>query len=671
MRSTTRNRVLTGLLMALMVASGAWAQAPTPRPTPYTYDPPRMQGRPITLDDAVRITIANDPDTLLSQQSAEFSRGVLQEESGAFDPAIVFQPSYVHSEGELIGFAFLAEENRRKTHRILADRFQRVADDLERQVAEQDFSRASLSCEQLFGAGTTLIVDGRDVCGSLDAGFDQQLFDLLILTAANLPASHPLAAQFRQIRDELLNATRAEVLNLIHVFNNVAASQREALRRLGAIPDVAVRDELTLDLRYRIPFREGFTVGPAIVFQGTRTGFRNKPHNPIFGGATTPTLFRSIIGFTVDTPLLRGFGRVSAQAPERAAEFNFGAAQAQADHRVAESVLRTVTAYWNLVGAQERLGLLERSLGTQQRILEISSALAEADELAPADLDRTRARVAESQSSVGRQRQAVIRARVALADAMGLDVADLDNTPLAAEAFPPVDPSVLPAPEQTAAVIDEALARREDVKAARQREESSKVLLEAARAELKPRLDVSFLLAYNGLAESFLDDIYEPAGYQEAFDELVGPSFTILFTWELPIGNNRQKGLLLRADALHEQSNIQATNLERVISTNIVEIVESARRTLTEIERRRASAEYYEETVSSAVEMYRGGELNLIDAILTEERLTFSLLDLVSARQTYATLISRLKFETAALVNRVGASPAQFTFDPRGIAPSR
>ena len=55
---------------------------------------------------------------------------------------------------------------------------------------------------------------------------------------------------------------------------------------------------------------------------------------------------------------------------------------------------------------------------------------------------------------------------------------------------------------------------------------------------------------------------------------------------------------------------------------------------------------------------FRAGEASLIDTILTEERLTFALIDLVRARQTYATVLANLKFEAGILLENGGAPEA-------------
>ncbi len=50
------------------------------------------------------------------------------------------------------------------------------------------------------------------------------------------------------------------------------------------------------------------------------------------------------------------------------------------------------------------------------------------------------------------------------------------------------------------------------------------------------------------------------------------------------------------------------------------------------------------------MELFRAGELSLIDAILTEEQNTFAQVSVVNTKLAYASTLARVMFETGTLV---------------------
>jgi outer membrane protein TolC len=117
-----------------------------------------------------------------------------------------------------------------------------------------------------------------------------------------------------------------------------------------------------------------------------------------------------------------------------------------------------------------------------------------------------------------------------------------------------------------------------------------------------------------------------------------------------PFKNNTARGRLLQSEAILSQSGIQRRDLERVIDSNITDLLGELRGALGEITALRLSASFYEETMQGVSERFRRGEASLIDTILTEERLTFAMVDLVRAQQTYCSLLARLRFEAGILL---------------------
>lgn len=209
---------------------------------------------------------------------------------------------------------------------------------------------------------------------------------------------------------------------------------------------------------------------------------------------------RSQLAFTVTLPLLRNRGRDAVAARETSAGHDVTASYFDLGQTAAELIQGTATAYWNFVGASRAL---EVAVGAENRAKEVVEAvrtLIDADRLARSEIldwsanlvDRTSSRIAAEQS--------VLESKQALALAMGVSYDQLNMPLVAADSFPDVEVQVTPStsPDAIKYYIEQALIRRGDYLASKERQQSAEVLVGAARNQLLPQLDVHFGTGYSG-----------------------------------------------------------------------------------------------------------------------------------------------------------------------------
>ncbi len=400
-------------------------------------------------------------------------------------------------------------------------------------------------------------------------------------------------------------------------------------------------DTFSMDLALPIRFRDGIVVSPFLTTQAVQDS----------GGIAFPTRFQADAGLRLDWPLAKGGGSASAGAAERAARMEAEAALDLVAHTASESVLRTVLAYWNLAATQERLALLERSADQQGKIERISRALVEGDEIPRSELDRIRARVADAEASAAQARRDVVSARVDLARSMGTVVAELDDAPLASDPLPQV-PAVAElekAPAADLAAI--AAGRRADLRAAEKRRQAADVLWNAARINLRPRVDLSLQVGYTGITEDVTLDATSATGFWKSVTgRWAGPNAALGIRFEVPSGNRIYRGQWVQAGAAREQADLAALDLARSIRSRTVELADSVHRSVAEVSARDVSSQENDRTVSAAFEQFRAGEMSLVDAIVTERSQTQAGLDLVLSRQLLASRVAQMRFETGSLV---------------------
>ena len=107
--------------------------------------------------------------------------------------------------------------------------------------------------------------------------------------------------------------------------------------------------------------------------------------------------------------------------------------------------------------------------------------------------------LAQDEAAVDAAERSVVEARIALADAMGLEVGDGAVAPLASDAFPRIPPEARAASLQPEALVAIAYDQRMDLRSARKLEESGKVLLEAARINRRPIVDLDLGPSRSGI----------------------------------------------------------------------------------------------------------------------------------------------------------------------------
>lgn len=615
--------VLSGTV--LLLAGVLIATDPLLAQAPANYQPPTLtfpENR-ISLIEAIRLTLQHEPNIKLSEQSSLFQKGIAQEQTGRFDATIFGDASFNFTQQELRASEKKAESNRRKDIQDVIDELKASADDALKSLTEAQNLQADPTGFRVSDPATQAQID---------------TYNRLIVNTAD-PAQK---AQYTKIRDDLIAASVQAFQSVYTSLRNSENEQRQNLADLGPIPKVNQDYLAKLDLSISKPFRDGVTLGLFERGSWERHRFRGKPKREELGGKGLEDLYKIEVGFSVDAFLLRGRGSASTGAFERSALIDFEASIAAIKHAAATSVLNTIAAYWSLVGAQESLEIARQSAALQSKRVEVSRALIEGDELPKSELSRVLASEATDRGLVSGAERAVQEARIALARAIGLNVEDNANAPLAADPFPtPPDPPVLNSisPSQ---LVAGAVARRYDHQAALQLQQSGGVLAEAARLDLRPQLDLHSELSTNTITETSLE---------QSGRNFAAPGGVLALNFSKPIGNNVFKGRLLQREAVWSQRAISAADLERTIKANVVSELRSLQDIAEQVRRAKESVGFYRTTIDAENERFRLGDSTLIDTILTQDLQTGALFTYASAKQQYATLLAQLRFETGTLVS--------------------
>lgn len=630
-RSSLRPRT-PALLVVASLSFGPLVRAGEPPVPDATYRPPVYGQSEIGLLQALELTLEHSPAIRLEAETSRASKGLAQQASGQFDLALLGDISYSFDQSELTSSA----------RADMAKKREDIAEDIAK--AEERAAQYDAQLQE-WNAARGLVNSGNLGGISFTDPMDQSYYDLW-LSSYNAASADQ---QAKMVQDLItwIEANRGDLQVQRDAELQGAEKDREELRKLGSVPEVQQDYEGTLTLQLFKPYRSGVIVTPFLELSGGGTSYRNKEKSEELGGPGGVDTYTSSIGFTIDIPLGRGRGEDSTGAAETAANIDYDASVSALKHRASDSLYQTLLAYWALVAKQESVKVYERTLGLQAKLVELSTALVEADELPRVEMARVLAREAEVRGQLDDAYRRLHDARMALSQAIGLQVNETAEAPLAADPFPLAPSEAELAALEVSLLAGESIERRHDIRAARQLQESGKVLWRAAYIDLKPRVDLQLQLSYAGLGE----DANVREGIEGALGgNWTGPGGRLGLTFERPIENNVQRGILEQRGALVAQRAISAIDLERSVKANVVLAAGTLTQAARQLRRFAAAADYYRQSYEAEIEKLRAGTATVIDSITTEQRWVDSQLALIDSQLQVASALAQLRFETATLL---------------------
>lgn len=625
------------LVVAMWMVVPAFAAKDPVDTEPFVYEPRRISEESITLEQALALTLENDPNVMLQEQSVVQQRGVLEEAEGRFDVLLNASLNLSYTQSELSPAQIEGEKKKREA----------LAKEIRENSAEADALTALLGL--INGELDDLDNFELDSDDPLAQEINQQM---ALINALILAAAPQDRAQIYELRDEFIADTLAQIQGDIDELRKLALDDIERLRKLGAIPTISEDFFGELTLGASKEYRSGLSLSPFFKLNGSDSNFKGKPEDSGFGGQGGEGIYKAETGINFRYPLGRGGSRLVVTAAEESAKQNLDASTALMEHASSSSIFRTMLAYWSVVGAMERLRIARESLDLQNRLVELTGDLVEGDELPRTQMSQVEASASNSSANVRAAAQSLYEARVRLAQTIGLEVVGEADAPLASTTFP-TPPEIEAVRRMDAAEIGEfAVMRRRDYAAAKAFKESGQVLYLAANHNLRSTLDLTGSLSYSGVSEnpSFR------GGIEGAVSQWVGPSVTAGLAWSRPVGNNTAKGQLMQSSASLSQSAIQTGDLRRTIKASVALTLGALEDAIAQIDVSRRTVAFYEDSLRSEADKLRLGQSTVIDVVVTEQRLTDARNALVAAEFQYALLLTQLRFETATLIDGEGDS---------------
>lgn len=355
-------------------------------------------------------------------------------------------------------------------------------------------------------------------------------------------------------------------------------------------------------------------------------------------GIDTYTQWTALAALTLRQPLLKGAWIGRNRTEIAAAELGAEAAGSAYKDRLEETLLQVTQSYWELVFARENYKVRQVSLEMARDQLEITEQRIKAALAAEVE------RVADQADIAARRLDLIGAANLILAaeDALKALIFPFREDREWATRLVPTSPYEaeldlqVPPAEEAAAL---ALGRRHDLQAARAQVEKARVLLDAARTDLWPQLDLEG-------GYSVTDTDIHTTDFARNLAQSRYPTWSLALLFSIPLGNKSARGEFRRAEYALEQAERELRRQEVAVWREVRDAVRDLESLGQEIAAGREAVRLAETNLDIEEEKFKVGKTINFEVQRRNEalaaarsRLIRSLLDfrIAAARLTRAT----------------------------------
>jgi outer membrane protein TolC len=374
----------------------------------------------------------------------------------------------------------------------------------------------------------------------------------------------------------------------------------------------------------------------------TSSNNKNLPLNPLYSANSSVTLTQ---------PLLQGVGRLATNRQILVARTNAAQSEADFEQQVSILIQDVDSAYWNLVEAQDQLGVAHEALDLAKTLHEQNKVRVEVGTLAPLEL-------IQSQAGIAGREEDIIRAESAVGDAADhlRQLLNLDQGPLWDKGIiPTTDPKAQRLDVNVDDAIKTALADRPEIASLLHQIDGLKISQRYSRNQLLPQLDlrVDYGLAGqagknpNGGGGDLSDAVHQIRGRD--FD-----SWRAQLTVSYPIQNRQARAQAAIAEAALEQGRARLAQLKQQVLTDVRTAVRQVQTTAKQIDSAKISRELEEKNLDAERKRYENGMSSSFQVLQIQDDLTQARSREVSAITAYRRALAGYYYAIGRLIHHQG-----------------
>ena len=325
--------------------------------------------------------------------------------------------------------------------------------------------------------------------------------------------------------------------------------------------------------------------------------------------------YRSIFQASYTQPLLRGFKIDPTRQQIQVTRINRDIADIDLRQTMTNTVSSVRNAYWDLVYANQTVGVQLQALELAESLIRDNEARVEIGTLAPIDVVQARSEAAARRQTLAQAEQNLATAELVLKQ---LIVGGTDDDYWGATLNPIDLPTPNPEPIDIGGTIRRALDERTDLARSRRQLDINNVNLSSMRNNTLPSVDLtgSYQLQgqggtrflRSGLGGNVTTEI--PGGISDAFNQLFDAAFpvwTVQLNVSYPIGQSAADASYARARIQVQQVQAQLRQLELQVATEVTNAVLQVQAIARRIEASTAARELAGEQLAAEQSRFDAG----------------------------------------------------------------
>jgi outer membrane protein TolC len=386
----------------------------------------------------------------------------------------------------------------------------------------------------------------------------------------------------------------------------------------------------------------GMTVNSSLEFNRISDNIPINVYNENVGGHIGDNA--TALNLSIVQPLLRGKGKKYNTAPIEIAKIDAKTEQSGLTFTTSEQIQNVVLAYWQYYSDYERLKIYKTNERRVRSVLEMTTELVNANRQPASDLLQIQADLLDKERQVIAAKQNVYAARQNLGRFIGLSEEDSHRIGKPIDIFPEV---VLDEAVSAQKLIEIAHTNRMDLDILDKQKSRSEILLDLAKNDLQPNLNLTGTARYGGTDfGNGLHRIVTPLATDDGRNYTIG----IGLSYDIPIGNKRAESTVLINQTSVSNQELLYDNQKRNIEINVSIEHNNLVNSVDAVNKSRQTLEYYEEVFDNEQLKFQNGLSTILNLILFQERLTFAQLEYIFNQQQMASAIVRLRHQTGTLV---------------------
>ncbi|MBI4893837.1 MAG: TolC family protein [Acidobacteria bacterium] len=408
-------------------------------------------------------------------------------------------------------------------------------------------------------------------------------------------------------------------------------------------------------------YQQNFLTGTSFTYVWNNSYFNSNNKNSLINPGWNPNM-----QVQLTQRLLQGFGLAVNNRNIRVAKNNIKVGDLTFKQQVMVTVAGIVNLYWDLVSFNEDLKVKKKALEVAQKFYEDNKKQVQIGTLAPIEIVRAEARVAQAQQDLTNSETALLQQETIIKNALSrTGVA----SPSVAEARIIVTDSLAqPGNEQLDKLkdlVETALTSRPDLEQTRIGIENTKIAMSGSRSQLMPSLDVTAAFQNNSLSGSVNSlltgyppgtspaDAYFIGGYGNALAQIMRrnfPDYSVGFNLSIPVRNRTAQADYVRDQLTLRQSELGAQRQINDVRVNVqnalIAVIQAKARYESAVKERRLQ----EQTLDAENKKYALGASTAFQVVQTQRDLATAQGGEVTALASYSRARVQLDLQTAQIL---------------------